>query len=138
MWEFSVFRKLAIKEMAAKGMDPVSKVMLGQKYGIPDWFRSGCLNLVTRVMAITMDEAEKIGLVTAIRLYQIRDGTVSQRRQLYDYAGHIEKVFKEELKVCHLDEDAQAQPAAPLFNLQVSSLRNASEHVVHGLSSPSR
>ncbi|EDR07775.1 uncharacterized protein LACBIDRAFT_327753 [Laccaria bicolor S238N-H82] len=78
MWEFSVLRKLAIKEMAAKGMDPVSKVMLGQRYGISDWFRSGCLNLATRAMPITLDEAEKIGLVTAIRLYQIRDGAVSQ------------------------------------------------------------
>ena len=115
MWEFSIFRKLAIKEMAAKGMDPVSKVMLGQRYGIPDWFRSGCLNLANRATAITVDEAEKIGLVTAIRLYQIRDGGVSTRRQLHDYAGYIEKVFKEELKVCHLDEDAQTQPAAPLY-----------------------
>lgn len=105
MWEFRVFRKLAIKEMTAKGMDPVSKVMLGQRYKIPDWFRSGCLNLVTRAVAITVDEAEKIGLVTAIRLYQIRDGAVSQRRQLYEYPGYIEKVFTEELKVYHLDED---------------------------------
>lgn len=117
MWEFCIFRKLAIKEMASKGMDPVSKVMLGQRYGIPDWFRSGCLNLANRATAITVDEAEKIGLVTAIRLYQIRDGAVNrdQRRQLYDYASQIEKVFKEELKVCHLDEDAQTQPAAPLY-----------------------
>ncbi|KIK05754.1 hypothetical protein K443DRAFT_674820 [Laccaria amethystina LaAM-08-1] len=114
MWEFSVFRKLAIKEMAAKGMDPVSKVMLGQRYGIPDWFRSGCYSLVTRAVALTVGEAEKIGLVTAIRLYQIRDGSVNGRRQLYDYASYIEKVLKEELKVCHLDEDAQTQPAALL------------------------
>ena len=112
MWEFSIFRKLA-----TKGMDPVSKVMLGQRYGIPDWFRSGSLNLANRATAITVDEAEKIGLVTAIRLYQIRDGAVNRdpRHQLYDYASCIEKVFKEELKVCHLDEDARTQPAAALY-----------------------
>jgi hypothetical protein len=100
MWDSFDIRKLAIKEMSNIEMHPVTEVLLARQYTIRKWLISGYEELVTRGEVISVDEAEKLGLETAILIFHIREKHTAGGRGIRcgGYAGIIEEVFAKQLK----------------------------------------
>jgi len=73
MWEFSETRKLAIEKLSEVGMDLVTKVILAKQYEVREWLFAAYEGLVKRKESLSVAEAERLGLATAIRLYRIRE-----------------------------------------------------------------
>lgn len=97
MWCFDDMRKLAIKELSRKiKIDPVTQIILSRQYKVSEWAYSGHERLVVRSEPISVAEAERLGLSTAIRLYQIRDAIA--KNSAHDLQGNIWRTFAEELK----------------------------------------
>ncbi|KAJ2918301.1 hypothetical protein MD484_g2112, partial [Candolleomyces efflorescens] len=72
-WYFNDFRKRAIDNLTAFDLDPVEKVDLGTQFNVSSWLKSGFRELVKRTDIITVEDARRIGLETAIKVYGIRD-----------------------------------------------------------------
>ncbi|KAJ2918302.1 hypothetical protein MD484_g2113, partial [Candolleomyces efflorescens] len=72
-WYFNDFRKRAIDNLTALNLDPVEKVDLGTQFNVSSWLKSGFCELVKRTDIITVEDARRIGLETAIKVYGIRD-----------------------------------------------------------------
>lgn len=72
MWEFQETRKLAIQTLSS-GIDLTTKILLGKQYKVGEWLFAAYEGLAKRTEPISLDEAERLGLETAIRLYQIRE-----------------------------------------------------------------
>lgn len=112
MWEFSDVRKKAIQNMQLprSEMDPVTMVLLAQEYMIPEWLLPGYEQLIKRPEFISMDEAERLGLRTVMRLYKIREETMYTRRSgLCDCERGIRRDFAEELKEVGVAELANSE-----------------------------
>ncbi|CCM02991.1 uncharacterized protein FIBRA_05106 [Fibroporia radiculosa] len=74
MWDFSDVRKLAIRKLQALSMDPVDKIILSRKYRIHgEWTIGAYTTLCERREPLTIPEASRLGLETAIRIAQIRE-----------------------------------------------------------------
>ncbi|KAJ2918269.1 hypothetical protein MD484_g2133, partial [Candolleomyces efflorescens] len=72
-WYFNDFRKRAIENLTALTLDPVDRVDLGTQFNVSSWLKTGFRELVTRMDIITVEDARRIGLETAIKVYGIRD-----------------------------------------------------------------
>jgi hypothetical protein len=80
MWDFRETRKSAIKELSKDGMmDLTTKVALARQYKISVWLLEGYEALIKRKEAISMGEAEQLGLTTVVRLFHIREVSVARR-----------------------------------------------------------
>ena len=79
MWEFEEIRKVAIKELAkVVSVDLVRTVNLAKQYHIAAWLPEAYEGLIRRTEAISIAEAEQLGLSTAVRLFQIREKTIAR------------------------------------------------------------
>ncbi|KAF8910795.1 hypothetical protein CPB85DRAFT_1435067 [Mucidula mucida] len=111
MWGMSAVRQLAVENlsncMALRG-DAVEYVVLAKAYEVVTWLRQGYLKLVKRAEPISPAEAERIGWVASVQIYQIREaalvkqagnrGFVKYTGTLtdHDVLGHIERVFEKD------------------------------------------
>jgi len=83
MWDFHETRELAIKELSKEGMmDLVMKVGLAKQFKIPEWLFAGYEGLIKRKEAISIAEAELLGLTTVVRLFRIREESVARRHTI--------------------------------------------------------
>ena len=74
MWEFRAVRELTIEELSKpNSLDDVSKILLGIKYGIPQWFLSGCEQLVNRERGPRDTEARLLGEDITTRIWDLRE-----------------------------------------------------------------
>lgn len=89
MWDFSETRKQAIARLSTSRMDLLTRVILARQYKVPGWLFSGYEGLVKRKEGITEDEAERLGLSTAIRLYRIREECIAK----YPIRRHRDSAF---------------------------------------------
>lgn len=92
MWEFDDIRTLAISQLSAQ-IDLVTQIVLGRRYDHLQWVFSGFEGLVKRKEAISVPEAEQLGLSTSIRLVKIREEGAAKR---YSQSGFTE--FGSEIK----------------------------------------
>lgn len=97
MYGFDSIRDFAIDRMSPLlGSDPLSRLVLGKKHRIRSWFKASCISFINRHEGPTHEEAEKMGLETAIKIYQTREPML-RSRSVFDTATAVERVFKDEL-----------------------------------------
>ncbi|KAK0494965.1 hypothetical protein EDD18DRAFT_289402 [Armillaria luteobubalina] len=72
LWRLADTRNLAISHLTTLllKVDPVDRIILGRKYSVAQWFSSGYVDLVHRVVSV--EEAGKIGLETALGIQRTR------------------------------------------------------------------
>lgn len=70
---FDRIRDLAILEISKQLLDPVDKIMLANKYNIPQWLPSAFTDLCKRPEPIRDSEAELLGLRTIVRIARARE-----------------------------------------------------------------
>ncbi|KAK0459207.1 uncharacterized protein EV420DRAFT_308675 [Desarmillaria tabescens] len=97
LWRLADTRNVAISHLTTLlwKIDPVDRVILGRKYSVAQWLSSGYMDLVHRAELLTQEEAEKIGLDTALQIQCVNSGEPSFDREKVKIA--IEKAFKKEL-----------------------------------------
>jgi hypothetical protein len=97
-WFCLNMRLLAIKTLSlvcAEEMWPsVKLVVLGRKYYIQNWVKSGYKDLVTRSAGISDEEATEIGLLVSLRIMRMRE---NPRLRACVIVQEIEKAFQDEL-----------------------------------------
>jgi len=116
MWIFKEIRALAIDKLSKLTMDPIEQILLAKEYNVPQWLRSGYDTVARRSDILSLVEAEKLGYLTTIRLFQLReqartDGWARTCNSTYRGSGHsgpppvgethrfMENIFSEELRV---------------------------------------
>ncbi|KAJ2919964.1 hypothetical protein MD484_g491, partial [Candolleomyces efflorescens] len=72
LWSFHEFRKLAKEHLEPLLDDPIERIVLGRAAYISKWVLDGYETLVTRSERISEQESERIGHLTAVRLYILR------------------------------------------------------------------
>ncbi|SJK97991.1 uncharacterized protein ARMOST_01247 [Armillaria ostoyae] len=95
LWRMSV-RKTAIERLTSRllQISPADRIVLGRKYSVAHWISSGYEELASRVGVVSLEEAEKVGLGTALRIEHIRESLFAVDNQratvpcYCDYCGH--------------------------------------------------
>ncbi|KAK0241285.1 hypothetical protein EDD85DRAFT_818304 [Armillaria nabsnona] len=74
LWRMSV-RKTAMERLTSRlsQISPVDRILLGRRYSVADWISSGYEELASRAGVVSLDEAEKVGLGTALRIEHVRE-----------------------------------------------------------------
>ncbi|KAH6885461.1 hypothetical protein BKA70DRAFT_124242 [Coprinopsis sp. MPI-PUGE-AT-0042] len=94
---FDSIRNFAIERMSPLlGNDPLARLVLGKAQSIRSWFKASCVSFINRHDGPTPEEASKMGLDTAIKIYQTREQML-RSRSVFDTAGAVERIFKAEL-----------------------------------------
>ena len=101
MWDFPELRQMAINGLSTQA-NLITKVVLARQYKIPKWLFAGYSGLVKRVEPISVAEAKKLGLDTAIRIFHIREARLSRQpvfRGISDteFEKDIRRAFAKEL-----------------------------------------
>ncbi|KAF6761051.1 hypothetical protein DFP72DRAFT_30864 [Ephemerocybe angulata] len=75
LWNFNDIRQRAIEMMnlTEPKLSPFDRITLGKELNIAAWLKSGYSELVTRGSSISFEEAQALGLQTAISLISIRE-----------------------------------------------------------------
>lgn len=75
MWEFLDIRAFTIEQLFAHAqkLEPVTMVVLGKEYKVLKWLKDGYKSLADRQETISIDEAKRLGLETAIRVFHLRE-----------------------------------------------------------------
>lgn len=73
--ECDKLRERAIQEIHQHRprIDPIEKIVLAQKYDVPDWYISSYAAICQRAQPLSPEEGMKVGLTTAILLAQSRE-----------------------------------------------------------------
>ncbi len=68
-------RKIAIEHLtrSLSQISPADRIVLGRKYSVAQWISSGCEELASRVESVSLEEGERVGLGTALRIEHIRE-----------------------------------------------------------------
>ena len=64
---------MAVRELAAVGMDSADKILLGSVYGPPSWLLSGYKEIAQRDDTMSTTEVQRLGGDTVTRPCQIRE-----------------------------------------------------------------
>lgn len=95
LWYFLDARELAIQQLNGQSMGSVERILLARKYAVSAWLRTGYTDLARREEGISLEDAEKIGWETAVRLYQVRETAIksysysqSPRPMQTGFGGH--------------------------------------------------
>ncbi|KAK0212375.1 hypothetical protein DFS33DRAFT_21647 [Desarmillaria ectypa] len=72
MWVMSKVRKVAIYELKKLSLTDVARVVYGKECAVPDWVISGYRDLVDRRNAVSEAEAQQLGLITTLQLWQVQ------------------------------------------------------------------
>ena len=87
LWSFADIRALAIESLQTLPMHPVDKVVLSHKYGIrARWTLDAYVELCERADALSVEEARRLGLETAMRVVQVRE-RIYRRSGYYGSSG---------------------------------------------------
>ncbi|KAK0226463.1 hypothetical protein IW262DRAFT_1266241, partial [Armillaria fumosa] len=72
LWRLADTRNLAVSHLTTLllKVDPVDRIILGRKYSVAQWFSSGYIDVVHRVVSV--EEAEKIGVETYFSRTKVR------------------------------------------------------------------
>jgi len=105
MWYFLEIRDFAITKLTSTvTMDDIEKIVLGKKYSVTVWLRSGITALARRRKHLTLEEAGKIGLEPTVKIFQLREQSALSSNSYihgssspYDHVN-IEAQFSGELK----------------------------------------
>ena len=97
MWDFFDIRKLAIEELLASKMNPITKILLARQYTARALLFAGYDELVNSTELISVAEAERLGWDTAIRIFNIRQKYFASRPMM-DFRDDIDNAFAKELK----------------------------------------
>ncbi|KAJ6530032.1 hypothetical protein DFH09DRAFT_1411502 [Mycena vulgaris] len=73
MWRLIKARDVAISQLDAQVKNDVEGIMLGRKYHVSDWLRSGYLAVAIREAGMSPQDAEMIGWETAVKIYRVRE-----------------------------------------------------------------
>ncbi|KAK0486271.1 hypothetical protein IW261DRAFT_1454674 [Armillaria novae-zelandiae] len=96
LWRMTV-RKSAIKHLTTNisQISPADRIVLGRKYSVAGWISSGYEELTSRLEAVSLEEGERVGWSTALRIEHIRELNFKDRqRQVPEsdgnayYCGH--------------------------------------------------
>ncbi|KAG1767080.1 hypothetical protein EDD22DRAFT_876370 [Suillus occidentalis] len=102
-WQFLEMKKLAIERLQSLKIDPIEKIIIYNKYEID---RSLLLpeykHLCTREGQMSIEEGEKVGMLTVLAIHQARDraykSAVAKRRQRTTSADADVVIDEEELE----------------------------------------
>ena len=73
-WGLAKVEKLCIRELGKKDIDPVEKIELYQYYNLsPNLLQSSFVQLTIRPETLSIEEGERLGIRTSIRLAQARE-----------------------------------------------------------------
>ncbi|KAK7462362.1 hypothetical protein VKT23_007963 [Stygiomarasmius scandens] len=73
LWDFRDVRQLAIDALNSRKTSAYQRILLGRKYRISEWLRSGYVDLVKQPETLSVEDAEKIGYLTAVRILILRE-----------------------------------------------------------------
>ncbi|KAK0486341.1 hypothetical protein IW261DRAFT_792372 [Armillaria novae-zelandiae] len=75
LWRMGDLRSNAIEHLTLRlgSISPIARILLGRKYSVAHWISSGCVDLAKREDAISLEEAGKIGLETALLIQHVRE-----------------------------------------------------------------
>ena len=92
-YDFGSVREYAIQTIEENGgLDPIDKIYYANQFDIPQWLTPGYKELCQRHAALTISEAERIGLPTAIRVAKARELICDHRaRVINDYCLPMRK-----------------------------------------------
>ncbi|KAG1842887.1 hypothetical protein DFJ58DRAFT_854871 [Suillus subalutaceus] len=111
-WQFLEMRKLAIEQLQNLKMDPVEKIAIYNKYDID---RSLLLpeykHLCTREGQMSIEEGEKVGLLTVLAIHQAREramtSAVANERRGLTHADVDDEELEQILRdIFNLNEDS--------------------------------
>ncbi|PBK86915.1 hypothetical protein ARMGADRAFT_998498 [Armillaria gallica] len=88
LWRMTV-RKIAIEHLtrSLSQISPADRIVLGRKYSVAQWISSGCEELASRVGVVSLEEGERVGLSTALRIQHIRESNFRDRDCLQQTGG---------------------------------------------------
>jgi len=116
MWEMDKVRGLAISQLTNAGMGSVEKIVLAKELHVPQWLRSGYQELVDRDEVPSMEDSDRIGYPSAIRVFHVREDRLRRvnRGHRYGYgdALTVENIFREELAEHIFREELATEGAA--------------------------
>ncbi|KAI6004925.1 hypothetical protein EDD15DRAFT_2359836 [Pisolithus albus] len=72
-WNFGRLRQAAIDALIECGIGAVDRVILSQRYHIPNWLLPALNELAKRPEPITLEEAKRMGIDTALKLASVRE-----------------------------------------------------------------
>ncbi|KAK0494875.1 hypothetical protein EDD18DRAFT_1255532 [Armillaria luteobubalina] len=80
LWRMTM-RKAAIEHLTSKlsEISPVDRVLLGRKYSVANFISSGYEELASRVGIVSLEDSERIGLGTALKIQHIRESLFMER-----------------------------------------------------------
>ena len=92
-WNFDAVRQSALSSLEKLSLHPARAIQLAQLYGVDRWIAPEIERLVLRDESLSFEEAEMIGLKTAVNVYAYRDkrlmGSLSLAR-----SGHSTEQMK--------------------------------------------
>ncbi|KAF8959960.1 hypothetical protein BDZ97DRAFT_1666562 [Flammula alnicola] len=97
MWDFQSLRDLSIQKLGAPGsLESITKIQLGEKYHISEWFVSGCVDLVMRDKGPRANEVNQLGTEMAVQLSDLREERIiaQLRRYSFNPPTRIRKAFE--------------------------------------------
>ncbi|TBU30398.1 hypothetical protein BD311DRAFT_659303 [Dichomitus squalens] len=94
---------IAALDAASPPLDPVERVFLAEKYGIPAWLRPAYVELCSRAHALEDAEAEVLGLQTTARLARAREAVLEEKvaewKKAVERMENGQGVSKEDMQV---------------------------------------
>ncbi|KAI1792699.1 hypothetical protein LXA43DRAFT_1004628 [Ganoderma leucocontextum] len=94
---------IAALDAASPPLDPVERVFLAEKYGIPTWRRPAYVELCGRAHPLEDAEAEVLGLQTTARLARAREAVLEEKvaewRRAVERAESGQGVSKDDMQV---------------------------------------
>ncbi|PBK73969.1 hypothetical protein ARMSODRAFT_951505 [Armillaria solidipes] len=75
LWQMGDMRSNAIEHLTPRlcNVSPDDRVLLGRKFSVAHWISSGYVDLAKREGAVSLEEAGKIGLETALLIQHVRE-----------------------------------------------------------------
>ncbi|KAF8599376.1 hypothetical protein BDV93DRAFT_546945 [Ceratobasidium sp. AG-I] len=126
-YDYPALRTFAISKLEKAELSAVERIRLARKFNIPSWEEPAFLELCERDEAITMSEAEVLGLETIVHLGRIREKEQRRRGKEVDAAEELKNEPKAQADGPEVIETpntpVKIEYAAP--NVAPSSLDNA-------------
>ncbi|SJK98071.1 uncharacterized protein ARMOST_01328 [Armillaria ostoyae] len=75
LWQMGDMRSNAIAHLTPRlcNVSPDDRILLGRKYSVAHWISSGYVDLAKREGAVSLEEAGKVGLETALLIQHVRE-----------------------------------------------------------------
>ncbi|KAF5316925.1 hypothetical protein D9611_003672 [Ephemerocybe angulata] len=99
-WGFQSLRERALAQINFDALPIILRILVSQACKIPSRFIAGYCDLVMRANAISVEEAEHLGLGAAIRACEIREKRYRRGWNAEDVRGEVERVFGKEIREC--------------------------------------